>query len=79
MTENVENLFLEHLKRFQTTLERVERKIDEHTQRLAGVESAIASVKRDTADIYSELAAQNVRHDSTNARIERIELRLELA
>jgi hypothetical protein len=28
MTENVENLIFEHLKRFQSTLERVERKQD---------------------------------------------------
>lgn len=79
MTDNVENPILEHLKRFQGTLERIERKVDEHTQRLASLENTMASVKRDTADIYTELAGQNFRSDRINERIERIEKRLELA
>jgi hypothetical protein len=34
MTDKVENLMLEHLKRFQATLDRVENKITELTSRI---------------------------------------------
>ena len=37
MNENIENLLLEHMKRFQATLERVERKLDEHGRRLSNL------------------------------------------
>ena len=46
VNENVENLILENLKRFQAGQDRIERKIDEHTQRLGRIEVAIASVSR---------------------------------
>jgi len=42
MAENVENLLLEHLKRFQATQDRIERKLDEHTTRLGRIEVALA-------------------------------------
>jgi hypothetical protein len=38
MTNEVENLMLEHLKRFQSGQDRIERKIDELTRRLSNVE-----------------------------------------
>jgi len=44
MTETVENLMLEHLKRFQTGQERLERKLDEVTRRLSNLEAGQASI-----------------------------------
>lgn len=44
--ENIENLMLEHLKRFQVTLERVESKADELIIRMGHLEVATASTKR---------------------------------
>ena len=40
LMENIENLMLEHLKRFQATLERVESKTDELIVRMGHLEVA---------------------------------------
>lgn len=45
-TDNVENLVLEHLKRFQAGQDRIERKLDEHTQRLGRIEITLARLER---------------------------------
>ncbi|GHU18314.1 hypothetical protein FACS189475_03590 [Betaproteobacteria bacterium] len=47
MSENIDNLILEHLKRFQATQDRIEHKID--TQRLGRIEIALSSLKREIA------------------------------
>jgi hypothetical protein len=44
MADNVENLMLEHLKRFQATLDRLERKQDELIGRVANLEGSMASL-----------------------------------
>jgi hypothetical protein len=44
MTENVENLILEHLKRFQSSLDRVERDIREVKTRLGTLEGGQAAI-----------------------------------
>ncbi len=44
MTENVENLLLEHMKRFQASLDRIERKISELTSRTVNLENGQASI-----------------------------------
>ena len=78
MSENVENLILEHLKRFQAGQDRIERKIDEHTQRLGRIEIALAGLRRDIAHNEEAWAEQSHRMDHLVERIERIERRLEL-
>ncbi len=49
MTENIENLLLEHLKQFQASLARIERKQDEGVTRLGRLEIAVAGLRRDIA------------------------------
>ena len=44
MTDNTENLILEHLKRFQTGQDRIENKLDELTRRIANLEAGQASL-----------------------------------
>jgi hypothetical protein len=44
MTENVENLILEHRKRFQTGQDRIEHELREIKSRLGNLESGQASV-----------------------------------
>lgn len=77
MTEDIENLMLEHLKRFQATQDRIERKLDEHTQRLGRIEIAVSSTKREIAFNDETQAEQSVRIDHIAERLERIERRLE--
>ena len=78
MAENVENLVLEHLKRFQATLERMERKLDEHTNRLANLEGGQAVIVQHLAHFSAADAAQQIAIDNMNTRLDRIERRLEL-
>jgi uncharacterized coiled-coil protein SlyX len=79
MSDNIENLMLEHMKRFQATLERVERKQDELIRRVANLEGAVASVMQHLAHLSAADAAQQLSIDSINERLDRIERRLELA
>jgi uncharacterized coiled-coil protein SlyX len=79
MSETVENLMLEHLKRFQATLERVERKQDELIRRVANLEGAVASIMQHLAHLSAADAAQQISIDTISARLDRIEQRLELA
>ena len=78
MVETVENLMLEHLKRFQATLDRVERKMDEHTNRLANLEGSVVSMMGHLANFAATQAAQQVAIDHMSGRLDRIERRLEL-
>ncbi|MBV8686753.1 MAG: hypothetical protein JOZ90_07500 [Alphaproteobacteria bacterium] len=79
MTENVENLLLEHLKRFQTTLERVERKLDDLTIRVSNLEGSLAAVMQHLGHLAAADAAQQLAIDNVSLRLDRIERRLELS
>ncbi|MCF8177770.1 MAG: hypothetical protein K9J74_04630 [Sulfuritalea sp.] len=79
MAEKVENLMLEHLKRFQAGQERIEQKLDEVIYRLGQLEVGIAAVRRDVAHGDEFDAGLSVRFDNIAKRMERIEKRLELA
>ena len=76
--ENVENLILEHLRSIRSDITGMRDDIREIKQRLSNLESGIGSLKRDTADLYTENAAQHLRYDRLADRIEKIEKRLEL-
>lgn len=78
MADNVENLLLEHLKRFQATLERIERKQDELIARVANLEGSVASIMQHLANLTAADAAQQVSIDNISLRLDRIERRLEL-
>ena len=77
--DNVENLVLEHLKRFQSTLDRRETKYDEITNRLANLEGGQAMIIQHLAHLSSADATVQVAIDRINERLDRIECRLELA
>ncbi|MDP2823510.1 MAG: hypothetical protein Q8O52_12655 [Sulfuritalea sp.] len=79
MTGNVENLMLEHLKRFQAGQDRIEQKLEEVIYRLGQLEVGIAGVRRDVAHGDEFDAGLGVRFDNIAKRIERIEKRLELS
>jgi hypothetical protein len=78
MTENVESLMLEHLKRFQATLDRVERDLREVKTRQNETHAALLGLRRDQLG-DAELAAHlQVQLDGVSDRLDRIERRLEL-
>ncbi len=71
MTENVENLILEHLKAIRHDLAKVSARLDDLTVRVTSLESHVANLLRD-------VLRMNARFDQFDARLERIERRLEL-
>jgi phage shock protein A len=79
MTDNVENLLLEHLKRFQAGQDRIERKLEEVITRIGQLEIGLAGLRRDFAHADENAAGLSVRMDRMSDRIERVEKRLELA
>jgi hypothetical protein len=79
MTDQIENLLLEHLKRFQAGQDRIERKLDELTRRISNLEGGQASVIQHLGHLAAADAQQQLSADSFNLRLERIERRLELA
>ncbi len=75
---DVENLMLEHLKRFQATLESVQRDVRELKVRQAETHAAVLSVRRDQVNDAEVSAHVHTRVDGLQDRLERIERRLEL-
>ena len=81
MTENVENLLLEHMKRMQAEMAVLRENHGETMGRLGHIETMIARLGRDSANSYEELIEDRHSVDGSRARIEqikRIERRLEI-
>ena len=79
MAENVENLMLEHLKRFQASLDRIERDLREMKVRQSDTHSAVVGLRRDQANDAEISAHLQVQLDGVRDRLDRIERRLDLA
>ena len=78
MADNVENLMLEHLKRFQATLDRMERDLREVKTRQNETHSAVVGLRRDQA-LDAEVSSHlQVLIDDVQDRLDRLERRLEL-
>lgn len=77
MADEIENLMLEHLKRFQAVLDRVERKLDDLTRRVGNLESGQANIIQHLGTLAAADAQQQLTADGFNQRLERIERRLE--
>jgi hypothetical protein len=78
MTENVDNLILEHLKRFHAGQDRIERKLEHLTRHVSNLEAGQAAIIQHLGNLAAADAQQELGTDGLNARLERIERRLEL-
>jgi ubiquinone biosynthesis protein UbiJ len=78
MTEEVQNLTLELLKKIQLEQMASRDRDREIMNRLAQMESMIARIGRDNAHAYAEQVEDRHAVDALRDRIERIERRLEL-
>ena len=78
MTEKVDNLVLEHLKKTQGEQSASRERDSEILSRLAHIETSVARLARDGADNFAEVIADRHAVDKLKERIERIERRLEL-
>ncbi len=79
MSEAVENMILEHLKRFQAGQDRIERELKEIKSRITSLEVGQATMMQHLGHVSGSIAEQHVRYDSLADRIDRIERRLEIA
>ena len=77
--DKIENLILEHLKRFQAGQDRIEKKIEDITRRLSNLETGQASIIQHLGHLAATDAQMQISQDSLSQRLERIERRLELA
>jgi hypothetical protein len=78
MSEAIDNLVLEHLKKIQGEQTAARERDADILGRLAQIETAIARLARDNADSFSETIADRHAVDKLKERIDRIERRLEL-
>ena len=78
MTDNVENLILEHLRGLRAGQDRLESEMREVAARLTSLEASTAAGRRDSAHNYEEVIRQQSSIDQIRARIDRIEKRLEI-
>jgi uncharacterized protein YxjI len=82
MTDNVENLVLEHLRALRSEIQTLRTEMHgefyDLKHRMSSLESAMIGVKRDVTHGDETDARQQVSLDRIVERIERIERRLEL-
>ena len=78
MTENVENLIIEHLRHIRARVDRNAEDMSDLKLHLSSVESAMVHVKREVSSGDETDARQQVSLDRLADRIERIERRLDL-
>lgn len=79
MSNNVENLILEHLRGMRAGQERIEHELREIKNRITSLEGGVAGIRRDSAHDNDKIVGQQVGLDHLAERLERIEKRLELA
>lgn len=79
MSENIENLILEHLKRFQAGQDDMKRQLQEINRRLSNLEAGQGSIIQHLGHLASADASQQMSIDALGDRIDRIERRLEIA
>jgi uncharacterized protein involved in exopolysaccharide biosynthesis len=82
MTENVENLILEHLRSLRNQVETLQGQMHHEFRdvklRLSSLESSVVGLRRNETDTAGDLVRQQARLDELSERIRRIEKRLEL-
>ncbi|WP_174286302.1 hypothetical protein [Sphingomonas bacterium] len=78
MTDNVDNLMLEHLKKFQATLDSMQRDIRELKVRQSETHSAVLALRRDQLGDAEVTAHMQTQMDRFGDRLDRVERRLDL-
>ena len=78
MSENVENMMLEHLKKIQAEQSAARERDQEILARLSHIESGLARITRDESANYAEMIEDRHTVDKIKERIDRIERRLEI-
>jgi hypothetical protein len=78
MADNMGNIVLEHLRALRAGQDRIETALKEVKQRLTGVVTNIAGLRRDNVGTQEVVYRQQSVIDAIQDRLQRIEKRLEL-
>lgn len=78
MSENVENLVLEHLRALRAGQDRIENELRDIKGRVSAVETGLNGVRRDLVALAEADARLQVTIDRMGDRVDRIERRLDL-
>ena len=78
MTDNAENLMLEHLRALRAGEDRLESGLRQVGARLTSLEAGTAAGRRDSAHHVEAIIRQQANIDQIKTRIDRIERRLEI-
>ena len=78
MSDKVENLMLEHLKKIQGEQSAARERDREMLTRLGQIETSIARIGRDNAHAFAEQVEDRHSVDALRDRVDRIEQRLEI-
>ncbi len=78
MTDNVENLVLEHLRALRAGQDRIENELQDIEGRLSAVETGLNGVRRDLVALAEADVRLQITVDRLSERSARIEGRLEL-
>jgi len=71
MTDNVENLILEHLRAIRSTL-------SDHSERLNRIELRLATIEQTLGSLYALSGSDRETLTALTRRLERVERRLEI-
>lgn len=78
MSDNVENLVLEHLRHIRSRVDQIADDMSDLKHRMSSLELAMVSVKREVAHGDETDARQQVAIDKIVERIQHIERRLDI-
>jgi septal ring factor EnvC (AmiA/AmiB activator) len=78
MTDNVENLILEHLRAIRADMAGLYTAMNGVKERLASLEDHVAGMRKDMSLLHSDITITHHRIDGLEKRVERIERRLDL-
>lgn len=79
MSDEIENLVLEHLKAIQADIANIKSDLKEQGHRLGRMEMSLIDLRREVVNSDALSAEQGLRIDRLADRVERIERRLELS
>lgn len=79
MTDNVENLILEHLRTLRSKIDQIADDVREIKQRVVTLESGQGVITQQIGHLQQSIAGQQVSFDRLTERVERLEKRLEIA
>jgi septal ring factor EnvC (AmiA/AmiB activator) len=78
VTEQIENLIVEHLRVIRADIGVVKDDVREIKSRLTSLEAAVAGLRRDSAQLFGDVVDTHARYDRLVERVERLERRLDL-